>query len=153
MQEIPTRVPYKALWIYIQHHFGPRRLEWAMAIITCTYGYSIYWADAFRKPAWIIFSRIFRDEVYLAAFMIFLGVVRLTGLIINGARKHATPQIRQISAGFGAFLWAGLTYCFYMSGDKGGWAGIFPFFFLFELDNIQQAARDQEHVKRYGRDY
>lgn len=149
MRPIPNRGPYEALWMYVQHRFGPRRLEWAMGFMMCAIGVGIWQSDAFSRPAWAIFRTIFSQEIYLAAFMVACGFARIVGLIINGARKHATPQIRQLSAGAGAFVWAGLLYCFWQAPLPGLTVWIFPLFFLFELDNILQASRDQEHVKRY----
>jgi cytochrome b561 len=151
MTEIPKRVPYKGLWISIQHRFGPRRLEWAMGLLTLTLGITKLYTDSFSRPAWEVFRTVFIEERYLGMLMIAIAVVRLGGLIVNGARKHVTPRIRQITAGLTAFLWAGMCYCFWQSGVFSGWEGLYPFFFLFELDNIQQAARDQEHVRQHGR--
>lgn len=151
MTEIPKRLPYNGLWVSIQHRFGPRRLEWAMSLLMVTIGLSKFWDDSFSDPAWEVFRKAFGHEEYLGTVMITLGISRLGGLIVNGARKKVTPKIRQYSAMGSAFVWAGMSYCFWQSGVFSGWEAIYPFFFLFELDNIQQAARDEEHVKQNGR--
>lgn len=150
MKPIPHRGAYTALWLYVDHRFGPRRLEWAMGLMMMTIGFGIYQSGAFERPAWIIFKAFFVTEAYLSSFMVISGAARIAALIINGARKHATPQIRQWAAAASAFVWVGMLYCFWESGSPGLTLWIFPLFFVFELDNILQAARDQEHVKRYA---
>jgi hypothetical protein len=72
--------------------------------------------------------------------MFIVGVLRIVGLIINGARKKVTPQIRQISAGVGCVIWAGITYGFTSSDVVSTWLAIYPLFAVGELVNIHRGA-------------
>ena len=76
------------LWIRIQHRFGPRMTEWMLAAITAGWGAVLLLpTETFDQPTWAGFRSIFRDEVILAQVMIFLGMLRIGGLIVNGARR------------------------------------------------------------------
>ena len=79
--------------------------------------------------------------------MFFVGILRIVGLVINGARKNVTPQIRQISAGIGCFIWAGITYGFYSSDVVSTWLAIYPLFAIGELVNIHRAAHDEGEIR------
>jgi len=131
------------LWIRIQHRFGPRMTEWMLATITAVWGVVLLLPGAtFDQPAWTGFKAIFQDEVMLGQLMVLLGVVRIIGLIINGARKTVTPWIRSVSASFGFLLFVGITYCYMLSGVVSTWLAIYPVFALVELVNIYRAAHD-----------
>lgn len=62
----------------------------------------------FDQPAWVYFRQVFRDEDRLGMVLLMIGMLRLMGLIINGARKDVTPMIRQLSAGISCMIWAGV---------------------------------------------
>ena len=131
------------LWIRIQHRFGPRMTEWMLATITAVWGVVLLLpGHTFDQPAWTGFKAIFQDEVMLGQLMVLLGVVRIIGLIINGARKTVTPWIRSVSASFGFLLFVGITYCYMLSGVVSTWLAIYPVFALVELVNIYRAAHD-----------
>lgn len=131
------------LWIRIQHRFGPRMTEWMLAAITAGWGAVLLLpTETFDQPTWSGFRAIFRDEVILAQVMIFLGLLRIGGLIVNGARKTVTPWIRSVSASFGFLLFVGITYCYMLSGVLSTWLAIYPIFAAVELVNIYRAAHD-----------
>lgn len=75
------------------------------------------------------------------------GILRLVGLIVNGARKEVTPQIRQISAGVGCVIWVGISYGFASSDVVSTWLAIYPLFALGELVNIHRAAHDEGEIR------
>lgn len=132
------------LWIRIQHRFGPRMMEWFMAAHTAVWGWVLLLPDrVFDQPAWVGFSQIFQDEDILGWIMVVLGLLRLIGLVINGARKDVTPHIRQISAGIGCLIWVGISYGYASSNIVSTWLAIYPLFAVGELVNIHRAARDQ----------
>jgi hypothetical protein len=83
----------------------------------------------------------------LGWIMIFLGVLRIGGLIVNGARKDVTPHIRQASAGLGCIIWFFITYGFASSNVVSTWLAIYPLFAVGELVNIHRAARDQGEAR------
>jgi len=131
------------LWIRIQHRFGPRMTEWMLAAITAVWGVVLLLpGHTFDQPTWAGFKAIFQDEDMLGQLMLLLGVVRIVGLIINGARKTVTPWIRSVSASFGFLLFVGITYCYMLSGVVSTWLAIYPVFALVELVNIYRAAHD-----------
>lgn len=139
------------IWIRIQHRFGARMMEWFMAFHTVGWGYVLLLPDTvFDQPAWAGFRALFVDEVYLGWFMAGMGVLRLGGLIVNGARKEVTPRIRQWSAGIGCLIWAGITYCYASSGVVSTWLAIYPLFAIGELVNLHRAAHDQGETQ-HGR--
>jgi hypothetical protein len=142
--------PYPGLWISIKHRFGPRMMEWFMAVHTIMWGYVLLAADnLFDQPAWTYFRQVFHDEATLGCAMVGLGLLRICGLIINGARKDVTPMIRQVSAGIGCLIWAGISYCYAHSGIVSTWLAVYPLFAVGELVNIHRAAHDQG-ASRYG---
>ncbi|WP_207633196.1 hypothetical protein [Devosia aurantiaca] len=102
----------------------------------------------FEQPAWAGFRGIFQEsEARLGWLMVILGVARIGGLIVNGARKHVTPMIRQVSAGIGCMIWFGIVYGFATSGVVSTWLAIYPLFGIGELVNIHRAAHDQGETR------
>ena len=79
--------------------------------------------------------------------MLLIGFIRVVGLIINGARKRVTPQIRQISAGLGCMIWSGIAYGFFSSDVVSTWVAIYPLFAVSETVNIYRAAHDEGEVR------
>ena len=136
------------LWINIRHRFGPRMTEWFMAFHTALFGLVLVLnPDLFDQPTMAGFRGMGVPEAALGWAMMVLGVARVIGLIINGARKHVTPMIRQISAGVGCLIWFGLVYGFASSGVVSTWLAIYPLFGIGELVNIHRAAHDQGEVR------
>jgi hypothetical protein len=74
--------------------------------------------------------------------MLMLGIARLGGLIVNGARKHVTPRIRRVSAAVGFLIWVGMTCAHAMSGLVGVWLAFYPIFAAVEIINVYRAAHD-----------
>ncbi|MET3925533.1 hypothetical protein [Devosia sp. 2618] len=147
MNQTPHAGP--GLWIQIQHRFGPRIMEWFMAFHTLMFGLVLLASpDLFNQPAWAGFRAVFPSGAALGWIMVVLGVARIGGLIVNGARRHVTPMIRQVSAGVGCLIWFGIVYGFASSGVVSTWLAIYPLFGIGELVNIHRAAHDQGETRR-----
>lgn len=140
-----AREPYvgPGIWIRIQHRFGPRMMEWFMAGHTALWGLVLLLPEqTFNQPAWSGFRVIFGDEVQLGWAMVCLGLMRVGGLIVNGARKNVTPWIRVASAGFGFLIFVGISTGYALSGVISTWLAVYPLFALGEIVNIYRAAHD-----------
>lgn len=131
------------LWIRITHRFGARVTEWFLAAVTGLLGLVLLLpGETFDQPTWSGFRAIFGDENLLGWLMVVLGLIRIGGLIVNGARKHVTPRIRQVSAAGGFLLFVGWTAAFSASGIVTTWLAIYPAFAALELLNIYRASHD-----------
>ncbi|WP_157959925.1 hypothetical protein [Devosia submarina] len=142
------------LWVQITHRFGPRMPEWFMAGHTAVFGFVLLIApELFTQPTWAGFLKLFSwlppDAVqfYMGVGMLIAGLARVAGLIVNGARKHVTPRIRQVSAGVGCMIWFGITYAFASSDVVSTWLAIYPLFGICELVNIHRAAHDEGETR------
>lgn len=132
------------VWIRIQHRFGPRMMEWFYSAHMIGWGVVLLLpSQTFNQPSFWSFRELVPSEEFLGWVMLIVGCLRILGLVINGARKHYTPQIRQLSAAIGCFIWAGLSYGFASSDVVSTWISIYPIFVIGELVNINRAARDQ----------
>jgi hypothetical protein len=98
--------------------------------------------DAFGQPDFVGFRSIFGSEEILGSGMVILGLLRIGGLIVNGARKNVTPHIRMFSAACGCLIFFGVSYCYMLSGIVAPWIAIYPPFVLCELINAYRAAHD-----------
>lgn len=135
------------IWIRIQHRFGPRMMEWFMAGHLILFGSILLLpTETFNQPAWVSFRHLISED-FLGWMMFWIGILRIIGLIVNGARKKVTPQIRQISAGVGCVIWAGISYGFASSDVVSTWLAIYPLFALGELVNIHRAAHDEGEIR------
>ncbi|MDR6703002.1 hypothetical protein [Agrobacterium tumefaciens] len=136
------------MWVRIQHRFGPRMMEWFMAGHLMLFGYVLLLpSQTFNQPAFMGFNEIVPSENFLGWIMFTTGCLRIIGLVINGARKNVTPQIRQISAAAGCLIWSGIAYAFASSGVISTWIAIYPLFSIGELINIHRAAHDQGEAR------
>lgn len=131
-----------ALWIRIKHRFGPRLSEWFVAAVTLQWGIVLLLPpETLAGPSWSVF-RSLMPEVDWGAIMVILGLLRLGGLVVNGARKTVTPWIRVVSAGAGFVLWLGISLGIAFSGVISTGLAIYPAIAVLELVNIYRAAHD-----------
>lgn len=136
------------LWVRISERFGPRMLEWFLSGHMILFGYVLLLpAETFNQPAFWSFRELVPSENSLGKFMLFVGVLRVVGLIINGSMQNVTPRIRQFSAGVGCLIWSGICYGFASSDVVSTWLAIYPLFAVGELVNIHRAARDQGKIR------
>ena len=144
---------YPGLWIRVRHRFGPRMPEWFMAAHMFMFGVVLLLpAQTFNQPAFAAFRFVpsvggLSPEEVMGWAMLLIGFVRVVGLIINGARKRVTPQIRQVSAGIGCMIWSGIAYGFFSSDVVSTWVAIYPLFAVSETVNIYRAAHDEGEVR------
>lgn len=104
-------------------------------------------SQTFNQPAFMGFTEIVPSEDSLGWIMFVVGCLRIIGLVINGAKKNVTPQIRQFSAAAGCMIWSGIAYAFASSGVISTWIAIYPLFAIGELINIHRAAHDQGEAR------
>ncbi|NTA84888.1 hypothetical protein G6L13_31070, partial [Agrobacterium tumefaciens] len=136
------------MWVRIQHRFGPRMMEWFMAGHLIAVGWVLLLpSQTFNQPVFMGFNEIVPSEDFLGWIMFGVGCLRIIGLVINGARKNVTPQIRQFSAAAGCMIWSGIAYAFASSGVISTWIAIYPLFAIGELINIHRAAHDQGEAR------
>lgn len=144
------------IWIRVKHRFGPRMTEWFAAGHMIMFGYVLLLpSETFNQPAFHAFKQLvpsvpgagLSSEDLLGWVMLLIGLLRIIGLVINGAKKNVTPQIRQFSAGVGCLIWAGICFGFASSDVVSTWLAIYPLFFTGELVNINRAARDQGEAR------
>jgi len=131
-----------SVYLRIRHRFGPRLSEWAIATVITLWGVVLLLpADTMEGPSWVVFRELLPEHVW-GALMISLGLLRLGGLIVNGARRTITPWIRMVSACVGVVLFIGISAGFGLSGVIGTWIAVYPTFVVVELFNIHRAAHD-----------
>lgn len=130
------------IYIRLKHRFGPRQMEWFMAVIATVWGAVLIMPDqTFNSPIWEFFRTLI-PETILGVIMMCLGVARITGLIINGTRQDITPWIRVVSALLGMIVWIGISYGFMLTGIISTWIAVYPAFAVAEMVNIYRAAHD-----------
>jgi hypothetical protein len=137
-----------SLYVRIKHRFGPRQMEWFMAVITTLWGAVLLLPnDTFAGSSWQFFARLWPEQAW-GVLMFLLGIARLGGLFVNGARPDVTPWIRVVSAGGGVLLWLLICYGFALTGVISTWLAVYPVFALAELVNIYRAMHDagEAHV-------
>lgn len=140
-----------AMWIRIRKRFGTRMMEWYSGAVTGVFGIILVIGDdLFSQPAWSGFAKLFESQVWLGWLMVLLGAIRIGGLIVNGTRKHVTPQIRQVTAFMGVIIWTAVSMGFASSGILSTWAAVYPLLVVAEMTNILRAATDQGEAM-YGR--
>jgi len=116
--------------------------EWVVAVQTMLWGVVLLLpADTFGGESWTFFRSIMSEGQW-GTTMLFLGVLRIGGLIVNGARKNVTPWIRVVSASLGFLIWVGISFSFALSGVISTWIAIYPVIALVELLNMYRAAHD-----------
>lgn len=151
-----TRTPYvgPGLWVQITHRFGLRMPELFMAGHILLFGFTLLMADGlFTQPTWpgfagpVPWAAPSTIQTWMGRIMMVAGLARFGGLIVNGARKHVTPMIRQVSAGVGCLIWFGIVYGFASSDVLSTWLAMYPLFGVNELFNIHRAAHDQGETR------
>ncbi len=130
------------LYIRLKHRFGPRLTEWLVAVQTALWGGVLLLpSETYQGLAWAAFREVISENA-LGSIMLFLGVLRLAGLIVNGARKNVTPWIRVFSASVGFLIFVGISAGFAFAGIISTWIAIYPALAFVELINIYRAAHD-----------
>lgn len=120
---------------------GPRFPEWIGSMQAILVGLGLLHPyPAFSNEALASF-RFLPEEVW-GIGILFLGLFRLTGLVINGRRKRVTAWARIVGATLTCGLWVGLTLGLASSGVVATWWGSWPVFALVEFVNLYRASFD-----------
>lgn len=141
------------MWVRIHQRFGPRMSEWFMGVHMLLFGIVLLTpSETFVQPAFWAFRHLVPghpewSEPVLGWIMFFAGLARLGGLIVNGARAHVTPQIRQASAAIGCLIWVGISYGFFSSDVISTWVAVYPVFVVKEIINFHRAAVDEGEAR------
>ncbi|MDR3473309.1 MAG: hypothetical protein P4M09_16745 [Devosia sp.] len=131
-----------SLYVRISHRFHSRRTEWTAGVQSVIWGLVLLApGNVFDFPAFIIFRGLI-DERLMGWGMVGLGVLRLIGLIVNGARKEVTPWIRVGTAFLGCGVFTSISMGLAASGVWSTWLAAWPVLAVTELFNIHGAMRD-----------
>jgi hypothetical protein len=134
--------------VRISHAFRQRRSEWIAAVQCVLFGFVLLApAETFSGPSFVVFREIMPEAVW-GGVIASIGVVRLAGLIINGARRRITPWMRLGGAILGCGVFTLVSVCFALSGVLSVWLAAWPVLAVVEMLNIQDTARDARQA--YG---
>lgn len=130
-----------SVMVRIQHKFGPRILEWYLAIQLCLWGLIILLPqETFAEARYVGFG--FLPEPVWGTGVLMLGVIRVGALIVNGSVPNVTPWIRVFGAYLGALVFTVITLAHASSGLVGLWIAAWPIAAVGEWVNTYRAARD-----------
>jgi hypothetical protein len=132
-----------SIYVRVKTRFDRRLSEWMMAVITALWGLVlIFPSDTYDTSTVFTFISHVVPEAVFGTFMMFFGVLRLLGLVINGARQDVTPWIRVVSAAVGFMIWGLVVFSFALSGVISTWLATYPIMVIVELANVSRAAHD-----------
>ncbi len=138
------------------NHFNVRLGEWLASFILVSLGVLFFGAPSLMQQSPIYFGNMLQagSQVLWGCGFIFIGVVRIVALYING-RKRITPYIRMGLAFLACFVWWQVAMSLFLSGIPGlGWA-VFPWLLALDMYNVFRSsadARDVFDAKRAERD-
>ena len=128
--------------VRISHAFRQRRSEWVAAVQCVIFGFVLLApVETFAGASFVVFHGIM-PETYWGGLIAVVGIVRLAGLIINGARRRITPWMRLGGAILGCGIFTMVSVCFALSGVLSVWLAAWPVLAVVEMMNIQDTARD-----------
>ena len=119
-----------SIYVRMRTRFGLRISEWMIASQTFLYG------------AMLLLPYDTISEEALGGTLMFVGLLRLAGLFVNGARQDITPWIRAVSASVGFLLYSFLLFSFMLSGVPSGWIAFCIPILVVEVINVYRAAHD-----------
>lgn len=103
-REIPVEVLASEISVRIKHKFRHRKLEWMAASQITAFGFVLmHEGDSLASPGLAMLNSIANESTW-AIFLFVVGIMRIIGLIINGAMEHVTPWIRAIGALAGLYV-------------------------------------------------
>ncbi len=131
-----------SIYVRIKHRFGPRLSEWFVATVMLLWGLVLLLpSDSLVGPSWVTLRALLPESGW-GLLMALLGLARLGGLVVNGARKTVTPWIRVVSAGCGFLLWSGVSFALGFSSVVSTGLAVYPAIAVLELFNIHRASHD-----------
>lgn len=133
--------------VEIRDRFSGRILEWYVAVQLFGWGLILLApSSGLSEPAAAAFAMVGLSESALGFAMLFIGVVRLAALIVNGAVPNVTPFVRIAGAFLGCGVWyfisLGLFTAALGQGHFGTWVVAWPLACIAEFINIFRAAQD-----------
>lgn len=136
------------LLVRLTPHLRMRRTEWIASAQCIIWGLVLLAPiDTFAGPAFAFFR--FMPELVWGYIMLTIGLVRLAGLVINGARHTVTPWMRLGSAIVSCGIFTAVSLCFLAGGTLGVWIAAWPVAALTELFNISDTAYDARRSRGY----
>jgi len=131
-----------SLAIRYPHVFGVRYPEWMGGMAAVLGGIGLLHPfPAFDTAAFYFVGGVV-GETALGLLLVFIGVLRIIGLIINGRQKKVTPWIRVGAAFICWIIWSWLSLHFLASGAISIWLGAWPVYALSEFINMYRGAHD-----------
>lgn len=95
--------------VRIAHRFQQRFHEWVAAVQIMLWGVVLLLpGSTFDYGPYMDFGRMASENSW-GFFMLFIGLARIGGLIVNGARQDITPWIRATGAVFGFLIFGVLS--------------------------------------------
>lgn len=130
------------IFLRIQQHYRERLTEWQNALIMTGWGalIAVPFPTFATSASYGAFTGI--DETTLGLVVFALGILRLTGLVVNGARQRVTPWMRLAGAGAGFFLFFGLSIGFTFAGNYNTGSWVYGILAVIEAVNVFAASKD-----------
>lgn len=126
----------------VSHVFGPRWPEWTGSFSAIGAGLGLLHPYPAFEGSKALEPFAFLDERVWGSGLLFIGVLRIIGLIVNGRRKKVTPWVRLLSAFICFMVFLGFSIGLLASGVMSTWPGAWPVLALTEFVNMQRAAQD-----------
>jgi hypothetical protein len=131
-----------AVLVHYGYKFRLRRTEWIAAAQCFIWGFVLLLPlDTFAGPTFSILASWASENVF-GIIMLIAGALRLTGLIINGARQRVTPWMRLGGALIGCFIFSAISLGYAATGSVGVWLAAWPVVAVVEFFNIWDTTRD-----------
>lgn len=128
--------------VRMPHVFGPRWPEWLGAGAATLAGAGLLHPyPAFESNAAFNTFAVL-PEVWWGWFLLVVGILRFTALIINGHRKQVTPWMRMSGAVISFLVFLGFSIGLYSSGVISTWPGAWPILTIMEFVNIVRSSQD-----------
>ncbi len=144
-KDINSTVP---IWLRFQHRFKQRATEWLSSAQLLWLGIVLIISNSLiDRFSFSTVRDIVVNETVWGLLLILLGLLRLTGLAVNGARIKVTPWIRLLGAGIGFLVFTLITMGFAVTVPFGTWSAAWPVFAVMELINVFRAAQDTRELK------
>lgn len=140
-------IPSTGIFLRVAHRFRQRNIEWLAACQIAGWGAVLLRdGDTFgSSPTYVQLAEMGTED-HWGYFMLFAGVGRLLGLVVNGARQDVTPWIRAVGAIFGFFIFGiismGVITAWYNGSAPSTGFAIYPPAMVAELVALYYSLKD-----------